>query len=414
MEVARSKRFGSEISLSSANPPRLQRPEVLNRRVHREMPQRARRRLHLTVCFCLMGALSAAAQTDSENREIPSNFKLDMQAAALLRPQLMAQSEAAAGRYVTGKLVFDRLLQQAVAAPNSKIRWQLRIVRNNQLNAYSSPDGGIYVESGLADLAGASAGLWAAILSHEMAHVMRRDWARRYLYQKGLESSAGATITLGDPSLPSGSWSDAEKASTDLGAFCRRMELEADRESLMLMARAGYHPDFVPALHHLLHAHESGSSNRSLYAMHPCWEERDHELSHAYLEASIDFEHRWPEWYATPGGNPPVVVFTEQPTIKKTRSKAWELLIPMRCQNLAGAVEVVLGSRPNPAGTADTDGAHPDSDLRQLTGCTSPKTTVVFSLANSAARPGAPWTDVYVLDAWGAVLARADLPKFPH
>jgi hypothetical protein len=29
-------------------------------------------------------------------------------------------------------------------------------------------------------------------------------------------------------------------------------------------------------------------------------------------------------------------------------------------------------------------------------------------------KPGSQWTEVYVLDAWGAVLARADLPKRPH
>ncbi len=41
---------------------------------------------------------------------------------------------------------------------------------------------------------------------------------------------------------------DSEKASADMGRFGRQMELEADREGLMMMAHAGYHPDFVPAL----------------------------------------------------------------------------------------------------------------------------------------------------------------------
>jgi peptidase M48-like protein len=415
VEVAMAKRFGSDFSANSADPWRSQPLKGFDRRVRREMPRRTGRKSRLAVCFCLFWAISVAAQSDADTREVPSGFKLDMETAARLRPELMAQSAAATGPYVVGALVFERLLQQAVPASSSKIKWQLRIVRNDQLNAYSSPDGGIYVETGLANLAGESPGLWAAILSHEIAHVQRRDWARRYLYQKYLELGGGATIALGDPTLPSASWNDSEKASADLGRFCRRMELEADRESLVLMARAGYHPDFVPALHHLLHAHESGPSNRSLYAMHPCWEERDHELSRAYTEASIEFEHRWPEWYASPGGNPPIVVFADQPTVKKTSAKEWQLLIPMRCQNLAGAVEVVLGSRPS-RDTAvrlatDTGG---DSEVRQLTGCTSPRTTVVFSLSEFAAKPGLQWTDVYVLDAWGTVLARADLPKLPH
>jgi hypothetical protein len=296
----------------------------------------------------------------------------------------------------------------------------VRIVEDEQLNAYSSPDGTIYVESGLARTAGPSTGLWAAILSHEIAHVVRRDWARRYLYQKYLENGGSGAIVLGDPGLPSASWSDPEKASADLGRFCRQMELEADREGLMLMARAGYHPDFVPALHHLLHAHGVGAQAALLYAMHPCWEERDRELSRAYVASSIEFERRWPEWYSSPGGNPPVVVFAEEATFRRNASKAWEIQIPMRCQNLAGAVEVVLHARATRETIArsgpitDSQGAGSE-DLSQLTGCTSPRTTITFSLdAVSMRPPNAQWTDVYVLDSAGAVLARADLPKMPR
>jgi hypothetical protein len=373
----------------------------------------------------LLCALRAAGQQALDVPEVPSQFKLDLQTAARLRPQLMAQSAAASGRYATGSLVFDRLVEQVAAPSRSKFAWQLRVVDNNQLNAYSSPDGTVYVESGLAQLAGLSTGLWAAILSHEIAHIVRRDWARRYLYQKYLENGGGGAIVLGDPSLPSASWQTSEKASADLGRFCRQMELEADREGLMMMAPAGYHPDFVPALHHLFHARGMGTNRASLYAMHPCWEERDHELTRSYVAASIEFARRWPEWYASPGGNPPVVVFAEEPSVRKTGAKEWQIQIPMRCQNLAGAVEVVLRSnstkdvvaRPeqlSDQGQADANWGQ--DDARQLTGCTSPKTTITFTIADTSLRPkpGAQWTDVYVLDAWGSVLARADLPKLPR
>ena len=374
----------------------------------------------LAMFLCLLGAVPVAGQQSLDTSEVPSQFKLDMETAARLRPQLMAQSVAVSGRYAVGRAVFDRFLVQVVAPSRAKVAWQLRIVDDDQLNAYSSPDGTVYVESGLARLAGSSAGLWAAILSHEVAHIVRRDWARRYLYQKYLENRGGGAVVLGDPGLPSGSWEDSEKASADMGRFGRQLELEADREGLMMMAHAGYHPDFVPALHHLLHARGVGRNSPSLYAMHPCWEQRDRDLNRAYVAASIEFARRWPEWYASPGGNPPVVVFAEEPTVRKTDGKEWQIQIPMRCQNLAGAVEVVLGK-----GSAQAAGARPetlpeqpesDTDARQLTGCTSPKTTVTFTLADTAVHrgSGAQWTDVYVLDASGSVLARADLPKLPH
>ena len=367
--------------------------------------------LHVSIACSLLVA-SVVGQQIPDAPDVPSQFKLDMEMAARLRPQLMAQSADPGGRYAVAGLVLQRLIEPLAPESSLEKRWVVRIERGDELNAFSSPDGTIYVAAGLANLAGQSAGLWAAILSHEIAHVTRRDWARRYLYEKYLESGKGGIIALGDPGLPSASWSDSEKASADLGRFCRQMELEADREGLMLMARAGYHPDFVPALHHLLHAHAKGPDMASIYSMHPCWEERDQELSHAYVEASIAFEHRWREWYASPGGNPPVVVFADRPTIKKVGSKEWEVRVPLRCENLVGAVEVVLrkdaGLRP------DRLEEESEGEVRQLTGCTSPKTNVMFKLDDVPQRVGSRWTDVYIVDAWGAVLARADLPKMPR
>lgn len=57
-----------------------------------------------------------------------------------------------------------------------------------------------------------------------------------------------------------------------------------------------------------------------------------------------------------------------------------------------------------------------DFELRRFTGYISPQNTITFTLEDSSDRPkpGARWTDVYVLDVWGDVLARADLPKQPH
>jgi hypothetical protein len=385
------------------------------------MDRRALRSIFCGLSVGLLVLSSAPARGQiADAADIPQNFKLDFETAGRLRSELMSQSIAPAGRYSVGRLVFERLVQQTEAAPNLNPTWQLRIVEDDQLNAYASPDGTVYVESGLARLAGTSTGLWAAILSHEIAHVSRRDWARRYLYQESLERGGGAAIVLGDPGIPSVSWTDSQKASENMAHFCRQLEVDADRDGLMLMARAGYHPDFVPALHHLLHAVNAGGAPRSLYAMHPCWEERDQQLSRAYVDASIEFAHRWPAWYASPGGNPPVVVFTEQPRFRKATAGAWQIQIPMRCQNLAGAVEVVLtsdNSRITDQHPSRLDDApESNNELRQLTGCTSPKTTITFTLGDEG-RPGRStrrWTDVYVLDAWGTVLARADIPNSPH
>ncbi len=329
-------------------------------------------RVGLALVLGLFWVISALGQ-QLDALPVPPNFSLDLQTALRLRPQLMAQSVAPSGRYAIGKLVFERLVHQVQLPRSPKFTWELRIVEDGQLNAYSSPDGTIYVESGLARLTDQSAGLWAAILSHEIAHVVRRDWARRYLYQKSLETSSAPAIVLGDPGLPSVSWADSRKASEELARFCRQLEIDADREGLTLMARAGYHPDFVPALHHLLHA-QAGAAPASLYAMHPCWEERDRELMHAYLLASIEFDHRWLEWFASPGGNPPIVVFVDAPMARKTAANEWQVQIPMHCENLVGGLEVVLRVE------RTVDVASSATELREVTGCTSSRTLITFTI----------------------------------
>jgi len=364
--------------------------------------------LIVAVCgFLPTGAL--CAQQTQATANIPDNFKLDMETAGRLRPQLLAASVSATG-YEIGEVTLQKLTARVQSPKGLSFAWELRIADDDLLNAYSSPDGTIYVDRNLAQLAGASAGLWAAILSHEVAHIVHRDWARRYLYQKSLEGSAD--LVLGEPGAPSGSWTDSRKASADLAGFCRQLELEADREALMLMARAGYHPDFVPALHHLLHAFGSDATTSSIYAMHPCWETRDQELERAYMASAIEFGHLWPEWYASPGGNPPIVVFAGEPRVKKHGFEQWEIKVPMRCQNLAGAVEVVLLTRPLGAQVAATMERFPDAqqEAKQLTGCTSPTTTITFMLGE-ADRARELATDVFVLDSTGAVLTRVEVPR---
>jgi Zn-dependent protease with chaperone function len=362
-------------------------------------------------------AFSAFGQQIPEP-QIPSKFSLDLTTAARLRPQLMAQSLPATGRYTTGQQVFERLVAQLPRSA-TQFLWELRIVNDTDLDAHSLPDGSIYVSSSLAHVADESPGLWAAILSHEISHVLHRDWARRYLYQKSLESDNASIIVLGDPGLPAGSWADSQKASEILGRFCRQLEIEADREGLMLMARAGYDPDFVPALYHFLHAASPAMKLPSPFAMHPSWGERELDLFQTYTAALIEFEHRWPDRYASPGGNPPVVVFAHEPVIRKTAAKQWELQISINCKNLAGTVEVIL--RVPRAKVAVLSDEAPqkkpfDFEQRQLTGCTSPLSTISFPLQPSPIHnhSRANLADIYILDDKGVILARANVPKLPH
>lgn len=359
--------------------------------------------------LAILISFAAMAQPVGVPLQPPEKFTVDKQAAARLRPMLLAQSTEASGRYAIGVQVLRNLVAHLPPGDAPRYRWELRIANADLLNAFSSPDGTIYVDGRLGQLAGAKSGLWAAILSHEIVHVVRRDWARRYLYQKSLQDSGGAVVLNDSGPGAAMGWMDAKHASETLATFCRQMEFEADAEGVMLMARSGYHPAFVAALNHALHAEPSGSVPVSEFAMHPRWQTRDHELERAYAAAGKEFDRLWPERYSSPGGEPPVVVFAEEPTVRTLRATEWEIRIPMRCQNLAGAVEVVLRTARNGKGLRPEHLRAPNDEIRQITGCTSNRTLITFSLDN--ARDSQPWSDVYVLDDSGSVLARAEVPR---
>ena len=370
-------------------------------------------RLFFVLLLCIVGAVPAASQQTPLKLQIPDKFKWDLQTAARLRPQLLSQSAPLPGRYAIGRMVLQKLTKELHLPADAMFSWELRMVHDGQLNAYSSPEGTIYIEGGLAELASESAGLWAAILSHEIAHIVHRDWARRYLYRQSLRNGGGGT-TPDDSDLRESTWIESERASENLARFCRQQEIEADSDSVMLMARAGYHPDFVPALHHLLRVHTRSAATASIYAMHPGWNSRDHDLKRAYVTASIDFDRRWPDWYASPGGNPPVLVFAEKPSVRKSADGEWEIQVPVHCEHLVGAVEAVLLAHSNRDADRSTTSQLPVSKqiVRQLSGCTSPKTIITFTLPAVPSLMSEPWSDVYVLDDRGSVLSRTELPRF--
>lgn len=353
--------------------------------------------------LCAFWANLASAQEIFPPVTVPSNFTADAAFAARVRSLLLPYTEPAAGQYAAGQRVLKTLLRQ-IPAESAKFSWDLRIAKGAG-NVFSSPDGTIFVDEDLAQViasrSGSGAGLWAAALSHEISHIVRRDWARRYLFQKSLKEAGASQITLGDAGAFSGSWVDSRGASNELANFCQTMELDADAEGLMLMTRAGFDPDFVPALHHLIEAQPGQAEGNIFDPSHPRWDEREQRLQKLYVAAGKEYDRLWPDRYASPGGNSPIVVYTGSPSVKRGTSGELEVMIPLRCQNLVGSVEVILRF-------TDSDASVP-TELRQFTGCTSNRTLITFVLPSPDPRRGNSrvQAEVSVLDDSGAMLAHS-------
>lgn len=356
-------------------------------------------RLVFVALLCAFWVDLVPAQEISPPEKIPPAFTADARFAARVRSQVLPYTIPATSQYPVAVQVMETLLRQ-VPAERAKFSWDLRIAKGAG-NVFSSPDGTIFVDEDLARLLGSRTGLWAAALSHEISHVIRRDWARRYLLQKSLERAEASQIMLGDAGAFSGSWVDSQGASSRLASFCQTMELEADAEGLMLMTRAGYDPDFIPALHHLIEAQPGQADGNVLDPTHPGWYEREQRMQKLFAAAGKEYDRLWPERNSSPGGNSPILVYAGAPSAKRGSTGGLEVLIPLHCENLSGSVEVVLH--------VNSAKANFSTELRQLTGCTSAQTLLTFLVPEPEACRGNSHVqaDVSVLDGNGVVLTRS-------
>lgn len=117
--------------------------------------------------------------------------------------------------------------------------YKITVLNSPSVNAFSLPDGHLYVTRGVLALANDSSEI-AAILAHEMAHVTARHAMQRVELEKSSALfSRVASEVLNDPA---GSQQLQEKSKLSLASFSRQQEFEADSIGVRTMAKAGYDP----------------------------------------------------------------------------------------------------------------------------------------------------------------------------
>jgi len=128
-------------------------------------------------------------------------------------------------------------------ADRSEFTVRFTVIKESQPNAFAIPGGRIYVTSGLIMLVN-SEGELAGVMSHEIAHVVRRHIAQRIEASKriNLATLAGALagILVGGAeggAIMTGSLALGESQKLK---YTRANESEADRLGLAYMVRAGY------------------------------------------------------------------------------------------------------------------------------------------------------------------------------
>ena len=145
------------------------------------------------------------------------------------------------------------------ASPSSKRSATFFVVEDNSINAFAGPDGHIGIHSGLI-LATHNESELAAVMAHEIAHVLQNHLARQLENRKDLHLPSMAAI-LGAIILSSNNpkLGNAALATTLAGSqqlrlnFSRQYEREADYIGLKILAKAGFNPqgmaNFFARLH---------------------------------------------------------------------------------------------------------------------------------------------------------------------
>lgn len=171
--------------------------------------------------------------------------------------------------------VFKKLVPQTrqFRQDSNQFDWEINVIRSNELNAFAMPGGKMVVYSGIVERLNLSDDEIAAIVGHEMAHVLR-EHSREKVSQEVLKSSGISIVSqvfgLGDAG--DSLLQQAGNLAFSL-PFSRTMESEADVIGLELMALAGYDPNAAVTLWQKM-GQAGGNSGSSLLSTHPSGPER--------------------------------------------------------------------------------------------------------------------------------------------
>lgn len=292
-------RNSTKVSLAGASPPRVFAWFMFL--------QKSKSLIVATLCCCLLFtslcpsgmAQKKTAPVEATPLPVREEFKFgkvdleileqsDLLDAKLERDGLVLQDEAA-NAYVR------RIGQTLVKGLElERVSWKFRVLRDPQPNALALPNGSIYVSTGLIFLVDNESQL-AAIIAHELTHVMRRHTYvqnrsnRKKFLTMNIMAAVGAYA-------PGGIVGAVITVVTTVAPFIlmatvygysRDLEREADLKGVDIMISAEYSPEEMVNVMKLLDKDIEGDNIRLFYNDHPALNERIKYLS-SYLGARAD------------------------------------------------------------------------------------------------------------------------------
>jgi predicted Zn-dependent protease len=223
-----------------------------------------------SLCAALLAALALACSTAPLT--IQEEKQLGVEVERRFRQELRFVRDEVVVGYVAD--LGSSLLRAMGPQP---FEYDFYVVEDEELNAFATPGGSIYVHTGLI-LKARNASELVGVMGHEIGHVAKRHIAENYRREQN--TALGRQIgVLGTGILAGGAAAQAANILTGVGAmaylntFSRDAEREADAFAVDVLAKARWDPHGIPAFFGTL-LQQYGGGGPSFLSSHPATQER--------------------------------------------------------------------------------------------------------------------------------------------
>ena len=188
--------------------------------------------------LAVLAACATAPYTGRQQLMLVSDSQAQ-QAGLAAAQEVISQEPVEKGTAAAARV--ERIGNRIAAVTDGGYPWRFFVINKDVPNAFALPNGDIFVYTGMFPYAQTDDDL-AAVLGHEIAHVLARHGAERM--SVSMASQTGASLA--------GAAIGSDQAAQLLGLaintgvvlpYSRTQESEADHVGLILMAKAGYPPE---------------------------------------------------------------------------------------------------------------------------------------------------------------------------
>ncbi len=169
----------------------------------------------------------------------------------------------------------SRLGQRLVRNSDAKVPFTIKVIDNDEVNAFALPGGFFYVNTGLILAADNEAGL-AAVMAHEIAHVAARHATKNQSRSELFNMMSIPLIFVGGPAAMVARQAMSLAVPMGMLKFSRNAEREADMLGLQYDYATGYDPQEFIRLFEKMKKEEKQKKGffARAFATHPMTEDR--------------------------------------------------------------------------------------------------------------------------------------------